>query len=76
MSIANSISHSGESFMTYETQKLIVELLNQELRKSDSIATLLYHEEVKEAKKDFITHLIQTGGRALNGKWTKIFWQR
>ena len=68
MSIANSISHSGESFMTYETQKLIVELLNQELRKSDRIATLLYHEEVKEAKKDFITHLIQTGGRALNGK--------
>jgi|TARA_R110002124_G_scaffold89937_1_gene229718 hypothetical protein len=54
--------------MTYETQKLIVELLNQELRKSDRIATLLYHEEVKEAKKDFITHLIQTGGRALNGK--------
>ncbi len=54
--------------MTIETQKLIVELLNQELRKANRRATLLYHEEVREAKKDFIEHLIQTGGKAPNGK--------
>tara|TARA_B100000927_G_C16334000_1_gene416489 strand:- start:531 stop:692 length:162 start_codon:yes stop_codon:yes gene_type:complete len=53
--------------MNYETQKLIVELLNQELKKSNHIATLFYHEEVKEAKKDFITYLIKHGGRESNG---------
>ena len=56
MNIVKTILPHGELFMTFETQKLIVELLNQELRKSDRLATLLYHQEVKDAKKDFITH--------------------
>lgn len=54
--------------MTFETQKLIVELLNQELRKSDRVATLLYHQEVKDAKKDFITHLIKHCGKLENAQ--------
>lgn len=43
--------------MQYNTYKLIVELLNQELKKADRIPTLLYHEEIKEAKKDFINYI-------------------
>ncbi|MBC8225736.1 MAG: hypothetical protein H8E74_01175 [Gammaproteobacteria bacterium] len=43
--------------MQHNTYKLIIELLNQELKKADRIPTLFYHEEIKEAKKDFIEHL-------------------
>ena len=42
--------------MLIDTQKLIVDLLNQELRKSDHLATRLYHKEVQDAKEDFIKH--------------------
>lgn len=48
-------------FMTFNTRKLILELLNQELRKANKIPTLMYHEEIKEAKKDFLNHLDITG---------------
>jgi len=68
MNIAKTTLPNGELFMTFETQKLIVELLNQELRKSDRLATLLYHQEVKDAKKDFITHLIHHCGKLENVK--------
>lgn len=40
--------------MQYNTKKLIIELLRQELAKSNRIPTLFYHEEVKAARKDFI----------------------
>jgi hypothetical protein len=43
--------------MQYITYKLIIELLNQELRKADRIPTLDYHEEIKEAKQDFINYI-------------------
>ena len=33
--------------MQYNTKKLIIELLRQELAKSNRIPTLFYHEEVK-----------------------------
>ena len=29
----------------------------QELKKSDRIPTFLYHDEIKEARRDFINHL-------------------
>jgi len=44
----------------YTTYKLIIELLNQELKKSDRIPTLMYNEEIKEARRDFINHLKKT----------------
>jgi hypothetical protein len=50
-----------ESSMTFNTRKLILELLNQELRKSNRIPTLMYHEEIKEAKKDFLKYLDSSG---------------
>lgn len=43
--------------MRYNTYKLIIELLNQELKKADRIPTLFYHEEIKEAKRDLLEHL-------------------
>ena len=46
-------------FMQFETQKLIIELLNQELKKANRIATLAYHKEIQDAKKDFITYMIR-----------------
>jgi hypothetical protein len=49
--------------MTFNTRKLILELLNQELRKSNRIPTLMYHEEIKEAKKDFLKYLDSSGER-------------
>ena len=49
--------------MQFNTHKLIMELLNQELKKSDRIPTLFYHEEVKEAKRDFINHMKKRAGK-------------
>lgn len=46
--------------MKYTTYKLIIELLNQELKKSDKIPTLMYNEEIKEAKRDFIKYIKKT----------------
>tara|TARA_R100001463_G_scaffold81940_2_gene136474 strand:- start:308 stop:481 length:174 start_codon:yes stop_codon:yes gene_type:complete len=43
--------------MKHNTRNLIIQLLNQELKKANHIATLYYHEEIKEAKKDFIDHV-------------------
>jgi len=40
--------------MRFDTQKLIIELLNQELRRSNRVATLMYHDEVSTAREDFI----------------------
>ncbi len=48
--------------MQYNTCKLIIELLNQELKKADRIPTLFYHEEIREAKKDFISHINRKAG--------------
>ena len=45
--------------MQFETQKLIIELLNQELKKANRIPTLAYHKEIQDAKKDFITYMIK-----------------
>ena len=53
--------------MQFETQKLIIELLNQELRKANRIPTLKYHKEVEDAKKDFITFMIKNCPRLENG---------
>ena len=47
--------------MLINTQKLIVELLNQELRKSDRLATRLYHKEIQDAKANFVEHLKTLG---------------
>jgi hypothetical protein len=40
--------------MQCETQQLIIELLDQELRKANHPATLLYKKEIEDAKQDFI----------------------
>ena len=53
------ISRLMELFMQFETQKLIIELLNQELKKANRIPTLAYHKEIQDAKKDFITYMIK-----------------
>jgi hypothetical protein len=45
------------SIVRHNTRKLIIQLLNQELKKANHIATLYYHEEIKEAKEDFIDHI-------------------
>jgi hypothetical protein len=49
--------------MQYNTYKLIIELLNQELKKANRIPTLFYHEEIEEAKKDFIKHIKEQSKR-------------
>jgi len=49
--------------MEFNTQKLIIELLNQELKKSDRIPTFLYYDEIKEAKRDFINHMKKSAGK-------------
>lgn len=36
------------------TIKLLIELLNQEIKRADRIATLPYRNEVEEAKEDLI----------------------
>tara|TARA_Y100000361_G_scaffold32161_1_gene26901 strand:- start:232 stop:393 length:162 start_codon:yes stop_codon:yes gene_type:complete len=43
--------------LNIDTQKLIIELLNQELRKANHRATRGYHREIEEAKADFIAHV-------------------
>lgn len=53
--------------MQFETQKLIIELLNQELKKANRIPTLSYHKEVEDAKRDFITFMIKNSSRMQNG---------
>ena len=62
MSSPKIISMLMGSFMTFNTRKLILELLNQELKKANRIPTLMYHEEIKEAKKDFLEYLNTSGG--------------
>ena len=42
--------------MSIDTQLLIIDLLNREVKKSDHIATLGYLADVKAAKQDFIQH--------------------
>jgi hypothetical protein len=37
-----------------ETQRLIVQLLNEELRRANRLATRLYHKEIEDAKANFI----------------------
>ena len=47
--------------MNMDTQLLIIQLLNQELRKADHRATKYYFKEVKEAKEDFVNHISTLG---------------
>jgi hypothetical protein len=54
--------------MQFETQKLIIELLNQELKKANRIPTLAYHKEIEDAKKDFITFMVKNCSRMHDGK--------
>lgn len=54
--------------MQFETQKLIIELLNQELKKANRIPTLAYHKEIEDAKKDFIAFMVKNCSRMHNGK--------
>ena len=37
-----------------ETQRLIVQLLNEELRRANRLVTRLYHKEIEDAKANFI----------------------
>ena len=39
------------------TVKLLIELLNQEIKRSDRLPTLFYKNEVEEAKQDLIKFL-------------------
>jgi hypothetical protein len=57
MSLLKIISMPMGLFMTFNTYKLILELLNQELKRANRIPTLMYHQEIEEAKKDFLEHL-------------------
>jgi len=43
--------------MQYETQALILQLLREEKRRADHIATLFYKKEVSDALVDFIIFL-------------------
>ena len=47
--------------MNMDTQFLIIQLLNQELRKANHRATKLYFKEVQEAKVDFVNHISTLG---------------
>ena len=50
--------HLREYVMLHtDTQRLLIQLLDQELRKSDRRATRLYHQEIVEAKANFIDHV-------------------
>ena len=48
--------HLEYAMLNINTQLLLLQLLNQELRKADRRATRLYYEEILEAKADFIEH--------------------
>jgi len=37
-----------------ETQQLIIQLLNEEIRRANRLATKLYHKEIEDAKANFI----------------------
>ena len=37
-----------------ETQRLIIQLLNEELRRANRPATKLYYQEIEDAKANFI----------------------
>ncbi len=54
--------------MNMDTQLLIIQLLNQELRKADHRATLSYLADVKAAKQDFIQHAKTLGTKRNRSK--------
>jgi len=41
---------------TIDTQVLIIQLFNQELKRAKHPVTLHYHKELEDAKQDFIEH--------------------
>jgi hypothetical protein len=49
--------------MSIDTQLLIINLLNREIRRSDHIATLDYLADVKMARQDFIEHAKNLGSK-------------
>ena len=57
MSVYNDI-HKMRLFyiMSIDTQLLIIELLKQELRRSDRLPTKHYYREIEDALHDFIQH--------------------
>lgn len=42
--------------MNIDTQRLIIELLKQELKRSDRLPTKYYYREIEDALHDFIQH--------------------
>lgn len=73
------------SILDFNTQKLIIELLNQELCKADRLVTRLYYGEIKQAKINFIQHTYTLGPISTRGAsdmsddkmvWTAIYRQR
>ena len=40
--------------LTLEAQQLIIQLLNEELRRSNRLPTKHYHKEIEDAKENFI----------------------
>tara|TARA_B100000900_G_scaffold405230_1_gene414560 strand:- start:495 stop:659 length:165 start_codon:yes stop_codon:yes gene_type:complete len=54
--------------MSIETQLLIINLLDQEIMRSNHIATLGYLADVKAAKQDFIQHAKNLGPKRNRGK--------
>ena len=64
MKTASSGSGQQElDMLNIDTQLLLIQLLNQELRKADHRATRGYYEEIKEAKADLIAYLKTMGSR-------------
>jgi hypothetical protein len=51
-----------------DTQRLIIELMNQELKKTNRLATRGYYKEIEEAKANFIEHT-KTLGNNKNDKY-------
>lgn len=49
--------------MKMDTQLLIIELLKQELRRSDRLPTKHYYREIEDALHDFREHAKTLGGR-------------
>ena len=68
------------SILDFNTQKLIIELLNQELCKADRLVTRLYYGDIKQAKINYTLGPISTRGASDMSDdkmvWTAIYRQR
>lgn len=48
--------------LKFETQQLIIQLLNEETRRANRLVTKFYYKEVKDAKANFIEFVNSRSG--------------